>query len=77
MLSRFFKQSRQFKKRIICHSNYFSFSQTVYDVAVIGGGHAGCEAAFASARSGAKTVLVAQRKETIGEMSCNVHFVQK
>ncbi|MBR0968471.1 tRNA uridine-5-carboxymethylaminomethyl(34) synthesis enzyme MnmG [Bradyrhizobium diazoefficiens] len=42
-----------------------------YDVIVIGGGHAGCEAAAASARMGATTALVTHRFSTVGAMSCN------
>jgi tRNA uridine 5-carboxymethylaminomethyl modification enzyme len=47
-------------------ANYIKF-----DVLVIGGGHAGCEAASAAARAGAQTALITHRFDTVGEMSCN------
>ncbi len=62
----------RFFRRFWCITPNMSASHKKdYDVIVVGGGHAGCEAAAASARMGAKTALLTHRLDTIGVMSCN------
>jgi tRNA U34 5-carboxymethylaminomethyl modifying enzyme MnmG/GidA len=45
--------------------------ETMYDVIVVGGGHAGCEAALAAARTGAATLMITINMDHIAQMSCN------
>lgn len=65
---------KQCRRVIVSASSVRSLSQNSYDVIVVGGGHAGTEAAAAASRMSMKTLLLTQRKSTIGEMSCNPSF---
>src|SRR5580700_10043079 len=66
----FHVKPRQVTNRSI-HSPAMNQAFASYDVVVVGGGHAGCEAAAAAVRVGARTLLVTHKRATIGEMSCN------
>ena len=56
------------------HKSTQAICKDVFDVIVIGGGHAGTEASAAASRMGCKTLLLTHKIDTIGEMSCNPSF---
>ncbi|KAG0701445.1 mitochondrial translation optimization protein [Suillus ampliporus] len=63
--------SRPSRRIRLLHTATSNTILDTYDVCIIGGGHAGCEAATGAARTGARTVLLTQRIDTVGELSCN------
>lgn len=63
MLKRIFNKKYIINKQSLCSRSY---SNKIYDVVVIGGGHAGSEACAAASRMGANTLLITHKKETVG-----------
>ena len=59
------------KLEIRAASSNFDTMFPIYDVIVVGAGHAGCESASAAANLGSKVLLITMNLQTIGEMSCN------